>query len=94
MVPVEAVTAHVTAVAPAIAPGTPHMREKDSSPPAFVTSPHLPASTTAVSVHGKNRGLMDVMTEVHSSWQLLLRTADCVYQLTAIAWVIFLFFWL
>lgn len=57
MVPVEVVTAHVTAAAPAIAPGTPHMREKASSPPAFVTSPHPPASTTVVSVHGENRGL-------------------------------------
>lgn len=58
MVPVEAVTAHVTAAAPAIAPGTPHMREKASSPPAFATSPHPPANTTAVSVRGKNRGLI------------------------------------
>lgn len=84
MVPVEAVTVHVTAAVPVIAPETPHMRGKASSPPAFVTSPHRPASTTVVSAHGKNRGAyMDVMLEVHSSWQLLVRTADCVYQLSA-----------
>lgn len=46
MVPVGAVTAHVTADAPAIAPETPHMREKASSPPAFATSPHPLANTT------------------------------------------------
>ncbi len=57
MVPVEAVTAHVTAGAPAIAPGTPRMREKASSPPASATSPHPPANTTAVSAHGKKEGL-------------------------------------
>lgn len=26
---------------------------------------------------------MDVMLEGHMSWQLLLRTADCIYQLAA-----------
>lgn len=49
MVPAEAVSTHATAAVPVIVPGTHHMRGKASSPPAFVTSPHLPASTTAVS---------------------------------------------
>lgn len=30
---------------------------------------------------------MDVMLEVCSSWQLLFRAADCIYQLTAQTWV-------
>lgn len=89
MVPAEAVTAHVTAAAPAIAPGTPHMREKASSLPAFVTSPHPPASTTTVNEHEK-RAYMDVVLEVQSSWHLLLRTADRVCQLIAHTWVILL----
>lgn len=76
MVPVGAVTAHVTVAAPAIAPGIPHMRGKASSPPAFATSPHQPVNTTVVSMHGKNTGLIiEATVEVHSSWQLLLATS-------------------
>lgn len=60
MVPAGAVTAHVTAAAPAIAPGTPRMREKASLPLAFATSHHPPANTTVVSVRGKNRQLIRV----------------------------------
>lgn len=94
MVLVGAVTVHVTDAAPAIAPGTLRTREKASSPPAFVTSPHPPGSTTVVSMHGGEQGAyMDVIAvEVCGFWQPMSVTADCIYHLTIQRWLTFLLF--
>lgn len=89
MVPVGAVTVHVTAAAPAIAPGIPHTKEKASSPPAFETSLHPPANTTVVGMLGENRGLIWMSclgglqllaAAVQNSWlHLSTGSSDMVY---------------